>query len=260
MDKSESNKLPEGVDGKPREINLFAWYGTIAGLCLIIILGPLLVLKSYHKKHWENYDNWRPGKIGRLEDNLEATNRDGKTVQLKELEGKVYVVGYQYTDCPGGCLGMASVMKELLEMYGDSDKFHLVSISCNPEEDNPEKMDAWVKDKGVDSDKWWFLTGDPEVIEKYMVGQLKLIARIRNTDPAKILAEGKWAHDQRLVIVDEAANIRGYYGVMDPVGGPTAVKLLHRDLDMVINKNKTLKDYEPIVFPGKIDTKGIKRL
>ncbi len=246
---NKTNQEQEEPLGGPREINLFAWYGTIALICLIIIGGGLLVWLSYLPNHRENQENWRPGKIARLEEDLEAINRDGREVSLGELRGKIYVVGYQYTDCPGGCLGMASVMKDLLDTYGHDARFHLVSISVDPESDTPEKMDKWVKDRGVESDNWWFLTGDAERIKKYMLGQFKFYASEENTDPKVIAEQGPWAHDQRLMIVDGEANIRGFYGVMHPVGGPTAIKLLKRDLDMVMNPDKRLRDYEPIEFP-----------
>lgn len=221
---NESSTTTKEISGKPREINLFAWYGSIAGLCGIILFATFSVMPAYLEDFKEKSapDKWRPGKIGRLEEDLVAINRDGKTVNLGMLEGKVYVVGHQYTDCPGGCLGMAEVMKELLEKYKDEPRFHLVSISANPADDTPEKMDAWVKDKGVESDKWWFLTGDEKVIRKYVVNQIKMIGSVENTEPEKIAAEGKWSHDLRLFIVDEKANIRGFYGVMHPEGGPTA--------------------------------------
>ncbi|MDF1815508.1 MAG: SCO family protein [Verrucomicrobiales bacterium] len=245
----ESEQDSNDISREPRELNLVAWYGTIAGLCAIILGGSFFITRAYLENHRENRKNWRPGKIGRLEDDLKAVNRDGREVSLSELKGKIYVAGYQYTDCPGGCLGMASVMKELHDKYRNNPKFHLVSISVNPNGDTPEKMDAWVKDKGVDAPNWWFLTGDAEKIKNYMLRHFKFYATEENTDPLAIATQGQWAHDQRLVIVDGEANIRGYYGVMDVEGGETAVKLLKRDLDMILNPEKKLADYPEIRFP-----------
>ncbi len=245
------------ISNQPRQINLVAWYSTIFGLCLLIAAGSFFITRSYRAQYQDNLENWRPGKLARLEEDLRAVNRDGREVWLSELKGKVFVAGYQYTDCPGGCLGMAAVMKELHEKYRDNPRFHLVSISVDPETDTPEKMDAWVRERGVDSEKWWFLTGDPERIERYMLRQFKFYASTENTDPAMIAANGPWSHDQRLVIVDGEANIRGYYGVMDPEGGETAIQLLHRDLDMVLNPSKKLTDYPPIIFPQ--DNPGVSR-
>lgn len=245
----ESETDNNDISREPREINLVTWYGTIAGLCALIIGGSLFITRAYLANHRENQKNWRPGKIGRLEDDLKLINRDGRNVKLSDLKGKVFVAGYQYTDCPGGCLGMAAVMEELYELHGKDPRFHLVSFSVNPKGDTPEKMNAWVKDKGVDVPNWWFVTGDEENIKNYMLRHFKFYATEENTGPLEIATQGQWAHDQRLVIVDGEANIRGYYGVMDPLGGETAIKFLKRDLDMVLNPEKKLGDYPEIRFP-----------
>ena len=252
MLKMESETDKKENPGELGELNLVAWYGSIAGICLIIIAGSIFITRAYLKNHRLNQENWRPGKLYRLEEDLQAVNRDGSEVSLRELRGKVYVVGYQYTDCPGGCLGMAAVMKELYEIHGNNPKFHLVSISVNPKGDTPEKMDAWVKERGIDSPKWWFLTGDEERIRRYASRFIKFSIPQRNTDPALVATQGEWAHDQRLVLVDGEANVRGFYGVMHPQGGETALKLLKRDLDMVLHPSKKLKDYPEIVFPDPV--------
>lgn len=223
---------------------IITWWASIAGVIIVIVLGSTLVTRSYLERRHMEIRNWRPPQIARLEDNLEAVNRTGETVNLGQLEGKVYITGYQYTDCPAGCLGMAAIMKILLSEFGNDPRFHLVSVSVNPAGDTPEKMDAWVKDKGIDSPKWWFLTGDEAIIRKYMISQFKFYGVEENTDPAKILAEGKFAHDQRLALVDEGGHLRGYYNVMSPEMGVSEIKRMRRDIKMVLNPKLKLSDFD----------------
>jgi protein SCO1/2 len=189
-------------------------------------------------------ENWRPPHIARLETDLDAINRDGKKVSLGQLRDKVYVAGYQYTDCPAGCLGLAAIMKMLEEEFGADPQFRLVSISVNPAGDTPGKMDAWVKEKGVDSPDWWFLTGDPEAFNKYMISKFKFYATEEITDPALIATQGPYAHDQRLAIVDGDANIRGYYDVLNPQRADAEFERLRRDLKMVLNPKLKLADFQ----------------
>ena len=172
--------------------------------------------------------------ISKLEKDLEGINRDGKTVHLSELRDKIWVAGYLYTDCPSGCLGLAAYMADLNKIYGDRPDFQLVSISLNPAGDTPEKMDAFVKTNGVDVDNWWFLTGDEEKIRKYMLRYFKLYSVRENTDPALIAAEGKFSHDQRLVLVDGKANVRGYYRVMDAQMGAMELERLKADIQRLL--------------------------
>ena len=125
-------------------------------------------------------------------------------------------------------------MADLNKIYGDRPDFQLVSISLNPAGDTPEKMDAFVKTNGVDVDNWWFLTGDEEKIRKYMLRYFKLYSVRENTDPALIAAEGKFSHDQRLVLVDGKANVRGYYRVMDAQMGAMELERLKADIQRLL--------------------------
>lgn len=238
----ERKTITKEFNGERREIDKVSWYGTIICLLGIMAIGGTLVITSYLKKIREDAENWRPGKIARLEDNLEATNRDGRLVQLKELEDKVWVMAYQYTDCETGSKEMAAVMKDLLVRFGDHPDFHLVSISANPTVDTPEKMDAWIKEHGTDSPRWWFLTGEQDIFSKYMPNNFKILASRTNE-------EGQIDQDKNLRIVDGKANIRGLYGVSHATGGPTATKLLLRDLEMILDPSKKIADFEPIFFP-----------
>lgn len=225
---------------------LIAWWGSIIGVCLVIAFGSIFVTRAYLARHGYEMKNWRPPMIARLETDLSAVNRDGKEVSLGQLRGKVYVAGYQYTDCPAGCLGLAAVMKVLETEFGENPQFRLVSISVNPEGDTPEKMDAWVKDKGVDSPDWWFLTGKPGEITDYMISEFKFYGTEEITDPALIASQGPFAHDQRLAIVDGEANIRGYYDVMNVQRGQVEIERLRRDLKMVLNPELKLADMPPV--------------
>lgn len=224
---------------------LITWWGSIAGVCLIIVLGSVFITRAYLIRRGYEIENYRPPHIARLETDLNAVNRDGEKVSLGQLRGKVYVVGYQYTDCPAGCLGLAAVMKGLEAEFGSDPRFRLVSISVNPAGDTPEKMDAWVKEKGIDSPDWWFLTGDPKDFTKYMISTFKLYATEEITDPALAAAQGPLAHDQRLVIVDGEANIRGYYDVLNVQHGQSEIERLRLHLKLVLNPDLKLSDLQP---------------
>ena len=223
--------------------NPVVWWSTIAGICVVIIFGSVFVTKSYLKQRQEQLDNPRPGYLSKLTD-FNAVNRDGQEVALSELEGKVWVAGYQYTDCPSGCLGMAAVMKTLHEQYGSSDNFFLVSISLNPAEDTPEKLDAWVKEHGVDTPDWWFVTGEEQYIRDYMIRNFKFFGVVENTDPALIASEGKYAHDQRLALVDRQGHVRGLYDVMHTETGDAYLEKLNQDIRYLMNTAE-----EPVSSP-----------
>lgn len=223
---------------------LITWWGSIIGVCAVIIFGSIFVTRAYLERRNYEVENYRPPHVAKLETDLNLVNRDGTEVSLGQLRDKVYVAGYQYTECPAGCLGMAAIMKLLEEEYGDDPKFRLVSISVDPEGDTPEKMNAWVKENGVDSEDWWFLTGESEEIAKYMISEFKFYATEDVTDPAMIAAVGEFSHDQRLALVDGGANIRGYYDVMNVGRGELELQRLRMDLKLVLNPDLKLSDIQ----------------
>ena len=238
------------MDEQTPEMNrnqIITWWASIIGVCLVIAFGSIFVTRAYLLRRDYEFKNWRPPHIARLETDLDAINRDGRKVSLGELRKKIYVAGYQYTDCPAGCLGMASVMKLLEEEFGDDPRFRLVSISVNPDGDTPEKMNAWVKEHGIDSDDWWFLTGDGEEIAKYMISEFKFYGTEKVTDPEKIAAVGEFAHDTRLALVDGEANIRGYYDVMNVQRGDQEYDRLVRELKMVLDPELKLSDFDLVI-------------
>jgi hypothetical protein len=110
-------------------------------------------------------------------------------------------------------------------------------------------MDAWVKERGIDSPDWWFLTGKPQEIADYMISEFKFYATEKITDPAVAAAQGPFAHDQRLAIVDGEANVRGYYDVLNVQRGSIEVERLRRDLRMVLDPALKLADLPPLNPP-----------
>ena len=217
------------------------FWATIIGICLVIIMGSIFVTRSYLKRRNYEAENPRLPFLSKLEKDLSGVNRDGKEIHLAELKGKAWVAGYLYTDCPSACLGLAAYMADLNKVYGERRDFQLVSISLNPKGDTPEKMDAFVKKNGVDADNWWFLSGDEEEIRKYMLRYFKLYSVKENADPAVIASKGQFSHDQRLVLVDQGGNIRGYYSVMDAQRGTKELQRLKTDIQRLFDGGDDVK-------------------
>lgn len=209
---------------------------TIAGICTVIILGSVFVSRSYLNRHASEAKEYRPPHLGKLEVDLEAINYDGSKVRLGELKGKVWVMGYMYTDCPSGCLGLASYLEEVNRELNSPADLQLVSISLNPKEDTPEKIAAWVKDQHVDLPNWWFLTGDETEIRDYMREWFHMSYGEQSDDPLVVATQGKFQHEPMLVLIDAGGNIRGYYKVIQADIGKLDYKRLLIDAGMVLDE------------------------
>ena len=164
---------------------------------------------------------------------LTATERLGQTVTTTQLQGKIWVLGYTYTRCPRGCLGVVSTMLKLRSDFGAHPKFHLVSIAVDPAHDTPDVLKQFAAAAEIkDSDPWWFLSGDPAPLRDFVTHQIGFAQTI-DIPPAERLSEfDLFAHDLRLALIDGQGRVRGYYEVQNE-DGPTAalhIQRLHADI------------------------------
>jgi protein SCO1/2 len=136
------------------------------------------------------------------------TDQDGHTVTLASLRGKVVLLDFIYTHCPGPCPILTSVhvqvQRELPEAL--KGRVQLVSITLDPERDTPEVMRAYAEKRGADFSNWSFLSGSREQIEPvlkaYGVG----------TAPGEGI--GEIAHVVVSFLIDDQGNIvERYFGV-----------------------------------------------
>ena len=103
-------------------------------------------------------------------------DQDGRALSLESLRGRVVLLDFVYTSCPGPCPILTgthvTVQKQLPERVRP--RVWFASISLDPARDTPEKLRGYAKARGADLSSWSFLTGPPQtvnaVLESYGVG------------------------------------------------------------------------------------------
>lgn len=154
------------------------------------------------------------------------TNQQGKIVTQKEMEGKIYVVDFFFSTCPGICKKMTSEMAKVQEKVKDMNDVHLLSISVDPETDSIPLLREYAIRNDVKEGKWDLLRGNYEDVfalaqKTYHVSALK---------DAK--ADGGIFHDERLILVDKNGRVRGFYHVMED----EKMQQLVKDIDKLRNE------------------------
>jgi protein SCO1 len=96
---------------------------------------------------------------------FKLTERSGRTVSSQDLRGEPYIVSFFFTTCPTICKRQNEKVKALQQQFkGQPIKF--VSITCDPEVDNPEVLSIYADQFGADPNQWLFLTGEMNYLRR----------------------------------------------------------------------------------------------
>jgi cytochrome oxidase Cu insertion factor (SCO1/SenC/PrrC family) len=85
-------------------------------------------------------------------------------VRKADLEGKVWVASFIFTNCPDECPLMTAEMARLQSDLAHIPELRLVSISVDPERDIPAVLSQYADRFDADPERWLFLTGDKQAI------------------------------------------------------------------------------------------------
>jgi protein SCO1 len=133
------------------------------------------------------------------------TERSGRTVGLKDLEGTYWVADFIFTRCTGVCPILTSRMATLARSLRD---VQLVSFTVDPAWDTPGVLRRYAADQSAPA-HWLFLTGPREELHRIIGEGFRL--SIADLSPASQDDGDLITHSDRFVLVDPAGRIRGYY-------------------------------------------------
>lgn len=150
------------------------------------------------------------------------TDQMGRTVASDDLEDRVVLANFIFTNCTEFCLTltprMAQVQERLKEDGLLGEDVVLLSFSVDPEYDTPEVLLEYAELYGADHDAWRFLTGTPEEMEGIVTDGFRLAYTEAPQTLEHIHADGSVhvheynvVHTNRLALVDGAGQVRAYY-------------------------------------------------
>lgn len=145
------------------------------------------------------------------------TGADGQPFSSRQLDGKIWVVDFFFTNCPGPCPRMSKQLSELQAQTASLPNFRLVSITVDPGRDTPEALAAYARRYHADPARWFFLTGRKDTIGNLMSEAFYLG-----------FADNLQEHSTKFVLVDGQNRIRAFHDSFDAPGhaGENIQKLL----------------------------------
>ena len=136
--------------------------------------------------------------------NFTLINQYEKSISNVDLLGYNYIVNFFFTSCPTICptttLNLIELQKKIKKF--DIDNFKIISISVDPDNDTPEKMQDYAISMGIDLSNWEFLTGEKEDI--YNIVQSGFSLAVGQDS----LAPGGVFHSSSVTIVDSHGYLR----------------------------------------------------
>src|SRR6266478_170080 len=159
----------------------------------------------------------------------ELSAQDGSPFGSKDLAGRVWVASFIFTRCDTVC---PAITRQMARIQGRTRNlepaFHLVSISVDPEFDDPARLAAYARAYRASPRMWTFLTGSVETVRHTVVRGL----RVGMGGDAKRPEEQDISHGTHLVLVDGEGRIRGYYDS----DGADVVERVVRDAALLVNR------------------------
>lgn len=197
-------------DNKPRIHPLTIWIPVIVIALGMVVFWNYLVIKLKPESQQA-----RLPILSRLEKNLVLTERSGKTVELKDLKGKVLVACWVFTRCPRGCPGVVGEMLRLYNEVGADPALHFLSVSVDPD-DKPEQMREFTDKFNIKGDNWWFVNGNRDELRVYMTRYFGFQDVQDVPEKDRLSPDDKFIHDMKVALVDHAGHVRGFYDIGSP--------------------------------------------
>ena len=97
-------------------------------------------------------------------ENLTFKNQDSQSFKVSELNRKVVLFNFIYTQCSTVCSLQTKSLAEVINTLPNAikPKVALVSVSLDPLNDTPKKLTAFAKMNQADMRNWSFITGKPD--------------------------------------------------------------------------------------------------
>ncbi len=90
---------------------------------------------------------------------FELTDQYNEKFSSKAIKGKIWIVEYFFSTCKGICPIMNEEMKRVQLAYNNDTNVVILSLTVDPEYDEPEILKSYAEEHDAQKGKWFFLTG-----------------------------------------------------------------------------------------------------
>ncbi len=152
---------------------------------------------------------------------FQLTDRTGRPVNRKDLEGRIVVVDFFFASCAEQCLVLGQRMAEVHRLLGGADDVRLLSLTVDPRSDTPQALARYAPRFTDDTNRWWFVTGDKPALYDLIQQSFLLPAGEREDERANF--SNGFIHSDKIALVDAHGVVRAYF---DGLAGNTPQRIV----------------------------------
>ena len=183
-------------------------FATVVPLALFVIASQWLLASLRHQSQNNALDDF--GAVG----SFAFVDKDGRAVRDTDLAGKVWIAACFFTCCTESCPQLSGALARLQSELAAEPDIRLVSLTVDPANDTPKKLDQYATTYQAVADRWIFLTGSEEAVHRFV--QKQLLLGIAANTAADATPGNKMLHSNKLTLIDRRGIIRGYFDGTDP--------------------------------------------
>ena len=222
---------PAQTSGPPSALR---WFFVINGLVCFVLIGAWIAFGMRGREDSDNAglnpfarakdtieeeddNNGRP-KVMKIEmkwssdgiADFELTERSGRVVHKADLEGHPWVVSFIFTNCAGPCARVSSAMRRLQDEFFKDTDLRLVTITVDPERDQPAELSKYAAGYEADSERWLFLTDPSKSKDKiYPLINGSFLMPVQEAQ-GELRAPGfEFIHTNNVLLIDEHGVVQG---------------------------------------------------
>lgn len=151
-------------------------------------------------------------------------NQDSLVISNTSLNQNVYIADFFFTSCPSICPKVMKQMLRIHDHFRDNEKIKLVSFTIDPKRDNVAKLKKYAESLEVNSNKWFFLTGDKDATLE-LAGDFFVAALEDASVP------GGFDHSGKIILVDRNGHVRAFCEGTDASTIPDFIKNVEKLID-----------------------------
>ena len=140
--------------------------------------------------------------------NLET--EDSLRIKSDDLKGKIYIANFMFASCPTACpKNLEQVKKIQKRVRGVGQKIAILSFTVDPENDSPKRLFKLARKWKANPFIWKFVTGEKNQLVSLLTKGFKV--PVGDKEYSKNVYD--IAHSEKVVLVDQEGQIRGYYSL-----------------------------------------------